>query len=289
MGKKEVVKEFDNPDGIGAQVLRKIHAMSYALHNSLLFKDTPITDFLIHEADNVSTYEEKQKIIQDMTSFINNPWRLVDFSNEGLFVLSNKVGKGLPDTHGIANIQEGFTKRASFFNKINDVDNNVVIHIRRGNVIKENPRWIDEDVYCNMLQQLPDTLSHLKISPDRVIIITDAPDADKLYMPSDEERHKWNQPYLNANENGEFLTTSLDVKRLKRAYPGIEIINSLSTYESFLLMLKAKLLIPSRSAFSQAAGLLSKNNTLEMFDSDNGFGTAVGYVDSLGNISRYTV
>jgi hypothetical protein len=288
MVKKEVVREFIIPDGIGAQLLRKVHAMSYALHNNLLFEDTAITDFLIHESDKIDNDEDRQEIIQKMTSLINNPWISQDFSNKDLFYLCNKVGEGLPETQGMANVLEGFTKRAPELSLIDNSENNVVIHIRRGNVTKENPRWIDEEVYCNILRQLPDILSYLNISPERVIVLTDAPDTEKLYKPiSDAESYKWRQPFLNPNENGEFLTTTLDFERLKAAYPGLEIINNLGTYESFLLMLRAKLLIPSRSAFSQAAGLLSKNNTFEMFNSHNGFGTAIGYVNAIGNISKY--
>jgi hypothetical protein len=287
--KKELVREFIIPDGIGAQLLRKIHAMSYALHNELLFQDIPITDFLIHESDKVESDQDKQNIISQLTGIINNPWSFLNFSNQDDYVISKKVGEGLPESQGMANIAEGFTKKAIFFNTIDESENNVVIHIRRGNVIRENPRWIDESVYCNMLEQLPSTLTSLGFAPDRVIVLTDAPDKEKLYKPiSDNESYKWRQPFLNPNENGEFVTTSLDFDMLRASYPGLEFINNLSTYDSFLLMLKAKLLIPSRSAFSQVAALLSKNNTLEMFSSHNGFATAVGYVDSLGNISRYT-
>ena len=67
--------------------------------------------------------------------------------------------------------------------------------------------------------------------------------------------------------------------------------SKLSTYESFMLMLNAKLLIPAYSAFSQSAGLLTHNKVLAwppkkgMDDQMNLFRNNVGFIDMFGNIS----
>ena len=61
MLQKIKVKEYVLMDGIGAQLWRKIYAMSYAKHNSLVFEDTPITDFLVHESDKINNDEEKKR------------------------------------------------------------------------------------------------------------------------------------------------------------------------------------------------------------------------------------
>lgn len=286
--KKEVVKEFIIEDGIGAQIWRKLYAMSYAKYHNILFQDKPITDFLIHESDKVFTEEDKQDFIAKFMNLIDNPWGDVDFKNSSEFTTSNKIGEGLPESQGIITERGEFTKTAVSFSKVFQTENNIVIHIRRGNVIKENPRWIDEEVYLKMLSDLPEILKLLNISPDRVIILTDAADSNKKYKPiSEHQSNKWNQPYLYPNENGEFETTSLNFDTFKKAYPGIEIINNLSTYESFILMIKAKLLIVSRSAFSQAAGLLSKNSVIDMFDSYNNFNGSIGRIERNGSIILY--
>ena len=97
----------------------------------------------------------------------------------------------------------------------------------------------------------------------------------------------WLQPYLNPNESGSYVTTSLNFESIKDVYPDIKIVNNLSTYDSFLLMLKAKVLVVSRSAFSQSAGLLSKNNVFEMSGCFNGFKNASGLIDINGGITFY--
>jgi len=283
--KQEVVKEFIIEDGIGAQLWRKVYAMSYAKHNNLLFEDKPITDFLIHESDKVFTEEDKKDFIKNFTEIIINPWAEIDFSDKDNFFISKEIGAGIPETQGILTERKDFTKNAPEFSNVSETDNNVVIHIRRGNVIKENPRWIDEEVYLKMLKDLPKMLNILKFSPERVIVLTDASNSNKKYKPISElQSKKWDQPYLYANENGEFETTSLNFDELRKAYPGVEIINNLNTQDSFKLMLKAKLLIVSRSAFSQVAGLLSKNYVIDMFDSHNGFANSVAKVERNGNI-----
>ena len=284
--KQELVKEFIIEDGIGAQLWRKIYAMSYAKYHGLVFQDTPITNFLIHESDKVSSEEEKQRFIENFSSIIDNPWKDIDFTDLSHFILCDKVGAGLPETQGIIPSLQDFTKLAPTFSNIDGTNNEIVIHIRRGNVIRKNPRWIDEDVYVNLIQSVPSMLDKLNMSVDQISIITDASDSNKLYKPiNDDQMHKWNQPYLNRDENGYFPVTTINFERLKNAGNNVQIYNNLSTYDAFIKMIKAKVLIVSRSAFSQTAGLLSKHVVIDMFDSHNQFMGSSGIVNRDGTIS----
>jgi len=284
--KQQLVKEFIIEDGIGAQLWRKIYAMSYAKYHGLVFQDTPITNFLIHESDKVSSEEEKQEFIKNFSSIIDNPWKDYNFEDLSNFVLCDKVGAGLPITQGIIPSLQNFTKLAPTFSNIDGTNNEVVIHIRRGNVIKENPRWIDEDVYINLIKSIPGMLDKLNISVNQISIITDASDSNKLYKPiNDDQMHKWNQPYLNRDENGYFPVTTINFELLKNAVNNVEIYNNLSTYDAFIKMVKAKVLIVSRSAFSQTAGLLSKHVVIDMFDSHNQFMGSSGIVNRDGTIN----
>jgi hypothetical protein len=275
MNKPEVVKEVFMQDGIGAQLWRKIYVMSYAKYYNLLFEDTPITDFLIHESDKVYSEEEKIKFIEKFNLILKNPWKDIDFSNKDNFFLSEKVGLGYANLYGDAGIIPGpwpFLEVAKEFSTIEQTENNVVIHIRRGNVIPENPRWVDESVYIEMLKQLPDFLNKINFVPDRVIILTDAPDSNKKFKPINQNQlDKWRQPYLHKDENDSFDTISIDFDLFRNAYPGIEILNNLDTYTAFTMMVMAKVLITGRSAFSQSAGLLSKNTVIPIDDFLNSF------------------
>lgn len=275
MDKQEVVKEVFLQDGIGAQLWRKLYLMSYAKYYNLLFEDTPITDFLIHESDKVHSEEEKIEFINRFNTIIRNPWADIDFSNQDNFILSEKVGLGYEKLHLNAGVAPGpwpFLKVAKEFSTIEQTENNVVIHLRRGNVIPENPRWLDESVYVNMLKRLPNFLQKLNIVPDRVIILTDAPDTNKKFKPINQNQlDKWRQPNLHKDENDSFDTISINFELLKNAYPGIEILNNLDTYTAFTMMVMAKVLITGRSAFSQSAGLLSKNTVLSIDNYGNSF------------------
>lgn len=275
MNRQEVVKEIFMQDGIGAQLWRKLYVMSYAKYYNLLFEDTLITDFLIHESDQVYSEEEKVKFINKFNAILKNPWKDIDFSNKDNFFLSDKVGLGYELTHknqGIIDYPWPFLEVAKEFSTIEKTENNVIIHIRRGNVIPENPRWVEESVYVDMLQRLPDFLEKLNIVPDRVIILTDAPDINKKFKPINQNQlDKWKQDYLYKDENNSFETTSINFELLKNAYPGVEILNNLDTYTAFTMMVMAKVLITGRSAFSRSAGLLSKNTVLSIDNFDSLF------------------
>jgi len=268
MNKQEFVKEVVMQDGIGAQLWRKLYVMSYAKYYNLVFEDTPITDFLIHESDKVYSEEEKTFFMNKFNTILKNPWKDVDFSNKDNFILSEKVGMGYENLYGDAGLTKQpwpFLDVAKEFSTIEKTENNVVIHFRRGNVIPENSRWLDESVYVNMLQKLPDFLKKINLVPDRVIILTDAPDTNKKYKPINQNQlDKWNQTYLYKDENDSFDTISIDFELLKNSYPGLEILNNLDTYTAFSMMVMAKVLITGTSAFSHAAGLLSKNTVLRV-------------------------
>jgi hypothetical protein len=284
---KVKVKEFLMGDGIGAQIWRKVYAMSYSRYHGLVFENTPITDFLVHESDNVYSNQEKQEVIDNFSLLIYNPWQGLDFSNQNEYSLSPGIGAGMPESQGI-NHDKYFISSATAFNKIKEIDNSIVIHIRRGNVIKENPRWIDDSVYVNIFKDLNSIVQKFNMVDPDVIILTDAPDEDKYYTPIDEyQKSLWNQPHLNKESDGSYITKSFNFDLLRTHYPSLKVINQLNTYDSFLLMLKAKVLIVSRSAFSQSAGMLSHNNVFEMFGCQNGFKNATGFIDENGQISFY--
>ena len=275
MNKPEVVKEVFMQDGIGAQIWRKLYCMSYAKYYNLLFEDTPITDFLIHESDKVHNEEEKIEFINKFNTMLKNPWESIDFSNKDNFAISEKVGFGYEKLHLNAGIIPGpwpFLEVAKGFSTIDKTENNVVIHIRRGNVIPENPRWVDESVYLEMLQQLPGFLEKINFVPEKIIILTDAPDSNKKYKPINQNQlDKWRQPHLHKDANDSFDTISIDFDLFRNAYPGIEILNNLDTYTAFNMMIMAKVLITGRSAFSQSAGLLSKNTVVPIDNYDSCF------------------
>jgi hypothetical protein len=287
MVQKIKVKEYVLNDGIGAQIWRKLYAMSYAKYHNLVFEDTPIIDFLIHESDKINNDEEKKELISKLVSVIHNPWKDIDFSNDQDYILCDKIGAAIPESQGMITPSE-FTVSATDFNSITDCDNSIVIHIRRGNVIKENPRWISDEVYINILKNINLVVEKLEMINPKIIILTDAPDKEKYYTPiNNTQKDMWQQPYLNPNESGAYITTSLDFDSIRSAYPDIEIVNKMNTYESFILMLRAKVLFVSRSAFSQSAGVLSKNNVFEMFGSINGFKNTCGMVKEDGSIIFY--
>lgn len=284
---KPKVKEFVLNDGLGAQIWRKLYAMSFAKHHNIDFEDTPITDFLIHESDKISTKEEKDKMISDFLSIINNPWSEIDFKNEEKYYLSKDIGAGLPEDQG--GIKDtGFIKEAISFNNLIGSDNSIVIHLRRGNVIAENPRWINEEVYVNILKNIGLVIKEFDMINPEVIILTDAPDEDLEYTPiSDDQKGLWNQPYLHANESGSYPISSFNFNALIKEYPTLKIVNKLSTFDSFVLMLRAKVLIVSKSAFSQSAGMLSHNNVIDIYGHTNGFANSKGCVSETGKITFY--
>lgn len=275
MDKPEVVKEVFLQDGIGAQIWRKLYFMSYAKYYNLLFENTPITDFLIHESDKVHSEEEKIEFINKFNTILKNPWKDIDFSNKDNFILSEKVGLGYEKLNLNAGIVPGpwpFLEVAKKFSTIDKTENSVVIHIRRGNVIPENPRWVDESVYIKMLEQLPEFLEKINFVPERVVILTDAPDSNKKYKPINQNQlDKWRQPHLYKDANDSFDTVSIDFELFKNAYPGLEILNNLDTYTAFNMMIMSKVLITGRSAFSQSAGLLSKNTVISIDNFCNSF------------------
>jgi hypothetical protein len=288
MQKTEIVQEFTLTDGIGAQLWRKIYAMSYAKEYGLIFKDTKINNFHIHESDNIKSEEEKKELIEKFYSILDIQKLEEDFENLLDYSICKKVGLGLPESQGIIFNDKKFLRQAVNFSKVLDTDNSIVIHIRRGDVIKENPRWIEEDVYVSIIKNINKVIALFNLKNPEVIILTDAPDEERLYKPINQEQaNLWNQIYLYANNNGEYVSTSFNFDKLREHYPSLKVVNKLNTFDSFLLMLRAKILFVSRSAFSQSAGLLSKNNVFEMFDSYNGFCNSVGSVTSSGDIIFY--
>lgn len=288
----EIVKEFKTSDGIGAMLWKKIYAMSYAKHNNKLFQNTPFDWFLIHESDNVNDETKFQKMLDDFNGLLIDPWKDIDFDSLENTVLCPHAGLGAPRP-GMTDHND-FLVCAPDFNSLAGISyNSVVIHIRRGNAIPENPRFVEDDFYINLLKNMPGIIEELGLDNPDVIICTDATNAPKSYVPIDErQQHMWHQPHLYKDSSGGYPTTTLDFDALRSAYPGVKIANSLDTFSSFKLMLTAKLLVVGQSAFSQSAGLLSTNMVIGMppkygMSPDfNYFRNLVGSLDSSGNFNK---
>jgi len=288
----EVVLEFPTEDGLGAMLWKKIYAMSYAYRYKLLFKDTPLTWFIIHPSDNAEDKKVYDQLLYNFNNLLYNPWSDIDYKSFHWIV---HTGVGLGATApGMANHCD-FLMEAPNFNKIKLENNNkIVIHIRRGNATRKNPRYTEDEFYINILKQIDSVAYKLKIYNPEVIILTDAPDIPGKYTPikSDYRQYQmWHQPYLEKDKNDEWELTSINWDAIKEAYPSVRIENKLDTYESYLLMLKAKLLIPAHSAFSQSAGLLTHNSVLSlppkqgMDPQMNKFKNCIGTISSVGEIT----
>jgi hypothetical protein len=297
----EIVREYPTVDGIGAMMWKKIYAMSYAYKHKLLFENTPFKGFLIHESDNITNRHEYIHTLERFNNLLFNPWDKINFDDITNKIMSKRVGWGL----GITEYGPGFVKEADFlleapvFNKIaNDASNNIVIHLRRGNAIPKNPRYTHDEFYLNLLSQISIIFEKFNLDKPEVIICTDAPTENKRTFKPEKLNHvsegdvvygrpviqsaMWNQPYLHKDDNGEYPVISANFDEYKKVYSTIKIVNNISTYESFLLMLRAKVLIPANSAFSASAALLSHNRVIGINDAV--YRNRVGRLDRYGNL-----
>lgn len=287
----EVVKEFPTDDGLGAMLWKKIYAMSYAKYHNKLFEDTPFKWFLIHSSDKVKSEDDPKyaEMLDKFNNILLNPWKDIDFDSIPDKTLCPHVGLGWPWEPGI-NGETDYLQSAPEFNKFSDtVHNSIVIHIRRGNAVPENPRYTEDKFYFNLLKDIPKIIEDLQLDNPRVIITTDATNGE-LYTPVGEKQKMFNcQPFLYKDEFGRYPTTGIDIDLLKSAYPNIEIIDDLDTYDAFILMLTAKVLIVGSSSFSQSAGLLSTNMVIAMQNKGNmnpawnTFKNKVGQLDKWGH------
>lgn len=287
----EVVKEFPTDDGLGAMLWKKIYAMSYAKYHNKLFEDTPFKWFLIHSSDKVKSEDDPKyaEMLDKFNNILLNPWKDIDFDSIPDKTLCPHVGLGWPWEPGI-NGETDYLQSAPEFNKFSDtVHNSIVIHIRRGNAVPENPRYTEDKFYFNLLKDIPKIIEDLQLDNPRVIITTDATNGE-LYTPVGEKQKMFNcQPFLYKDEFGRYPTTGIDIDLLKSAYPNIEIIDDLDTYDAFILMLTAKVLIVGSSSFSQSAGLLSTNMVIAMQNKENMnpswniFKNKVGQLDKWGH------
>ena len=308
----ETVKEYPTVDGIGAMLYKKIYAMSYAYHHKLLFHDTPLKGFLIHESDNITNRHEYIHTLEQFNNLLFNPWGQINFDDITNKILSKRIGLGLGQTkYGPGFVEQtNFLLDAPVFNKIqSDESNDIVIHLRRGNAIPENPRYTNDAFYLNLLSQISIISEKFNLDNPEVIICTDAPnETGRKFNPEqvnrisemdvvhDERRAgsapvvqsiMWNQSYLHKDDNGEYPVISADFDEYRKVYPNIKIVNNISTYASFLLMLNAKVLIPANSSFSISAGLLSHNRVISN-TSHAVYRNRVGQLDYHGNVSINT-
>lgn len=242
-----LIKEEYIPDGIGAQLYRKIIIKSYAESNGMTYHNEPIKDFLIHESDNINTEEEKNKIIDQFNNVIfhkNN-----NSSTSSIKEIStNDVNVSVLDNFNFLNIE---TKK----------ENRIVIHIRRGNVIPSNPRWIDEERYIELVENIENVAQLCSLTNPEIVILTDSPVSANTFKPYEKQDEYWKQEHLIADSNGEYPLTSINPDN----FPNVKIINNMGTYESFLFMLNSAVIVPSWSAFSRSAALLTKNSYVDIF------------------------
>lgn len=289
---KQVVEQFYTTDGLGAMLWKKIYAMCYAYRYKKLFRNKPFIWFLVHPSDNAEDETTYYDLLYKFNHLLYNPWENIDF-NSFDWELCPDVGQGAEVHPGFADHYD-FLLEAPVFNKQPLTDNsNIVIHMRRGNAVEQNPRFTGELIYVNILKQIDNVAKELGIDNPQVIILTDAPDQNSFYTPSkkDMKQYKmWHQPWLDKNEHDQWKLTTVNWDLLRSVYPKIIFKNKLNTYEAFILMLNAKLLIPAYSAFSQCAGLLTHNKVLywpskEGMDRQmNLFKNSVGKIDAEGNI-----
>jgi hypothetical protein len=263
----EIVKEFKTMDGLGAMLWKKIYAMCYSKYYGKLFQNTPIDWFLIHESDNIVD-ESDPKYLDLLNKFNNvlyNPWANIDFEQIPYKRLCTNVGAGA-EAPGFAkhDYDKDFIKEGPTFNKfVNATHNSIVIHIRRGNAIPENPRYVPDEFYENVLKQIPEIIDKLKLDNPKIFICTDSTNNNFSPKGFDQER-MWHQPHLYKDNSGSYPHTSINADRFKNIIPDIIIKDDMDTYDSFIFMLTAKVLIVGNSAFSQSAGVLSTNSVIGM-------------------------
>jgi hypothetical protein len=263
----KVVRENKVVDGIGAMMLRKFEAMTYAEMNNSIFIDRPLINFMIHPSDKIYSQSEKINFLNKFSNLykIQDKWvgyqDLKEFEIEDIFETSGDLVQISPFSH----MQYCINK---FINIDYKETNNIVFHIRRSNVVQDNWRWIDEYEYINIIKNHIDILtSKFRIYDPNIIILTDSVKNKNSYKPlgvrGGREWWKWNQEWLVEDENGNFPLTSIDFDLIKRELPNVNIISDMDTFDSLMLMANAKVLFQSRSAFSKLAGLLSKNIVIQ--------------------------
>lgn len=261
-----VVKEFKTVDGLGAMLWKKLYAMCYAYENNFIFEDTKISDYIVHPSDNVNTPKEMHELSNKFFSIVDNPWRDIDFAKIKNKELCKYIGEGVLDRSNAGidyNAGPKILLNGPVFNKVTTKKNNIVIHIRRSNATKENPRYTDDLFYLNVLRQI-EKISEISglINPD-IVICTDSPNKSTMYKPiNDIQAKRWRQPWLEPDSEGMHKLESINFDLYKKEFPKIKIINNLSPVESMELMLTAGVLIVANSAFSQSAGILSNNKVI---------------------------
>jgi len=241
------IKEEYIPDGIGAQLFRKIVVKSYADAIGEEYYNDTIKDFLIHESDNIKTEDEKNKIIEQFNNLISHT-NSKDMNYDIKEISTNEINSSMLTNFNFLNIET-------------IKENRIVIHIRRGNVIPTNPRWIDEERYVELIENIDNISKLFSLENPDIFILTDSPVNTNKFKPYEKQDDYWKQEHLVADSNGEYPLTSINPDN----FPNVKIINNMGTYESFLFMLNSAVIVPSWSAFSKAASLLTKNSYVDIF------------------------
>jgi hypothetical protein len=263
----KVVRENKIVDGIGAMMLRKFEAMTYAEINNVPFIDRPLINFMIHPSDKIYRQSEKIQFLKKFSDLYRIQDKWLDYQN-----LKESETEDIFETSGDFVHISSVAHMQSCINKFIKIDyeenNNIVFHIRRSNVIKDNWRWIDEYEYIDIIKNHLDIVkSKFRIYNPNIIIITDSVKNQKAYKPvgvrGGKEWWKWNQKWLVEDKDGNFPLTSIDFDLIQKELPYVNIVSDMDTFDSLMLMANAKVLFQSKSAFSRLAGLLSKNIAIE--------------------------
>lgn len=271
----KVVRENNIVDGIGAMMLRKFDAMTYAEMKDIPFVDKPLTNFMIHPSDKIYTQSQKIQFLNKFTNLYKIQDKWIDYQNledseiEDAFDTSGNLVIMSPAAHVEYCIKK-------FINIEYKENNNIVFHVRRSNVIQDNWRWIDETEYIDIIKNHLDILiSKFRIFNPNIIILTDSVKNQNAYNPigviGGKEWWKWNQEWLVPDKDGKFPLTSIDFDLIKKELPHVQVISDMDTFDSLMLMANAKVLFQSRSAFSRLGGILSKNIVIHRKETSENF------------------
>lgn len=259
----KVVRENKVVDGIGAMMLRKFEAMTYAEMNNVPFIDRPLINFMIHPSDKIEKQSQKINFLKKFSQMYKVPEKWLEYQElqedefEDIFPIEENLVR-----------MSNFVDMEYYIHRFLNIEyketNNIVFHMRRSNVIQDNWRWIDEYEYINIIKNELDVLSRkFRIFDPNIIIITDSVKDQHSYKPvgarGGREWWKWNQKWLVEDQDGKFPLTSIDFDLIQRELPNVQIISDMDTFDSLMLMVNARVLFQSKSAFSRLAGLISRN------------------------------
>lgn len=270
-------------DGLGAQLQRIIALRGLGSYLGISVLSTKISDFAIHPLDGLSQkeYETNLGIInsllviesQSQEKAVFNVYikdlHLIDLLR-GLF-LSFKMKKVIllciRDSYFLVDTKPelyraGISHEMSATIRtlvIDDFSDAIVLHHRQGvgqmaiQPGQKSTREMQISSYANPLKEALN-LTHLK----RIVIFTDAPETDLVFIPPKSQENLWNG--LPKFESGQMQISRGDFQALAENFPQItEVRRGGNPLVSLAEMSTAGALILSRSSFGYLAAHLSGN------------------------------